>query len=251
MVAVEVHHRGLREPVDRVALDGLVGRRIERLRRRAKYLLIDVDGDLTLVVHLGMSGQLTVVEESAPRALHEHVTFRLEGSRRLRFVDPRRFGLVVVLATSTLAADRRFARLGPEPLEGNLSGQMLAEAALGRRASAKSYLMNPQVVVGVGNIYASEVLHRAGVHPCRSVRRIGVGSWERVAASVRDVLAEAIAAGGTSVSDYVDGDGRRGSFQRALEVYGRKGERCGRCDGTVRRIVQAGRSTYYCPRCQR
>jgi formamidopyrimidine-DNA glycosylase len=256
--------------VDAAALSRAArGRRVLALRRRSKYLLIDLEGGHTLVVHLGMSGRVTVVPRREPAALHEHVVFRLGGGERLRFVDPRRFGLVVALPTAALETDPRFTALGVEPLaeEGavrepsgaagdapparSLTGALLRDAARGRRGPVKPFLMDARVVVGVGNIYASEALFEAGIDPRRSVARIGAARWERLAAAVRAVLARAIAQGGTTLNDFVDGEGNSGYFQVSLAVYDREGEPCRRCGAAVRRLVQAGRSTYFCPRCQR
>jgi formamidopyrimidine-DNA glycosylase len=249
---VETRAPSLREPLDRRRLKRLLeGRRVEDLRRRAKYLLIDVEGDATLVVHLGMTGRLTVVAGDEPYAAHEHFVCRLDGGQRLRLVDPRRFGLAFALKRGELAGDRHFVHLGVEPLGGELTGGYLARQARGRRAPVKGYLMDARVVVGVGNIYASETLWRAGVHPRRSTARVAAATWERLAAEVQAVLGDAIAQGGTTLNDFADGDGNAGYFQVALAVYGREGEPCGRCGRDIRRLVQAGRSTFYCPGCQR
>jgi formamidopyrimidine-DNA glycosylase len=247
---VEVRVPALREPLDRRRLGALAGRRIERLRRRSKYLWIDFDADRTLVVHLGMSGRLTLVAAGEPREAHEHLALSLDGGERLRLRDPRRFGVAFVAATGRLAADRHFAALGREPLGEPLTGEDLAALATGRRGPVKSFLMDAGRLVGVGNIYASEALHRAGVRPDRSVARLSAASWGRVAESVVAVLEQAIREGGTTLNDFADGGGNEGYFQVSLAVYGRDGESCLRCDGTIRRIVQSGRGSYFCPRCQ-
>jgi formamidopyrimidine-DNA glycosylase len=262
---VEVRAPALREPLDAQALHrALAGRRVERLRRRSKYLLVDVEGGETLVVHLGMSGRLTLAPAAAEVEPHEHVSLSLASGRRLRFRDPRRFGLFFTLPTTEIATDRRFAHLGVEPLtavgatgddltndDGTFSGALLWRCARGRRGPVKTFLMDAQVVVGVGNIYASEALFRAGVHPKRSVARIAAARWEALAEAVRATLAQAIAEGGTTLNDFADGDGNSGYFQVSLAVYGREGEPCPRCGEAIRRIVQTGRSTFYCARCQR
>lgn len=249
---VTVRQRALREPVPAVRLAReLPGRRIEGLRRRAKYLLIDLEGGRTLVVHLGMSGRLTVAPAGAPVEAHEHVAFGLASGGRLRFRDPRRFGLVLLAATGRLERDRHFAHLGLEPLDGELTGERLAERARGRRGPVKPFLMDAGVVVGVGNIYASEALHAAGIHPRRSVARLSAVRWERLAVAVRETLARAIEQGGTTLSDFADGEGNAGYFQVSLAAYGREGEPCRRCGRPIRRIVQAGRGTFYCAGCQR
>ncbi len=252
ITGLTVRSGALREPVDEAALRaGTLGRRIEALRRRSKYLLIDLAGGSTLIVHLGMSGRLTVAPGAAPAEPHEHLAFALSGGERLRFRDPRRFGVVFARPTVGLDEDRHFRGLGPEPLAAGFAGGVLAAAARGRRGPVKPFLMDASVVVGVGNIYASESLHRAGVHPARSVARISRARWERLAESVVDVLSQAIAEGGTTLNDFADGAGNSGYFQVSLAVYDRAGEPCPRCAAPVRQSVHAGRSTYYCPRCQR
>jgi formamidopyrimidine-DNA glycosylase len=250
--SVAVRFPMLREPVPtRTLRRRLEGRRIERLRRRAKYLLVDVEGGSTLVVHLGMSGRLLVLGEEEPHAPHEHVVLTLGSGLTLRFRDPRRFGLLLALATDRVEEDRHFRHLGVEPLEPSFDGAQLAAGARGRSGPVKSFLMDAGVVVGVGNIYASEALHLAGVHPRRSVARLSSERFDRIAATVRDVLTRAIEEGGTTLNDFADADGEPGYFAVSLHVYGRAGEPCLRCGGTVRRIVQSNRSTFYCPGCQR
>ena len=249
---VEVRNPALREPVETARLRRRTqGRRVTALRRRSKYLLIDLEGERTVAVHLGMSGRLTLVPAEEPREPHEHVAFHLRSGRRLRLRDPRRFGLVFALPTAELAGDPHFIHLGVEPLEPGFSGEVLAQEAAGRRGPVKAFLMDARVVVGVGNIYASEALFRAGLHPARPVSRISGERWNRTAESVVAVLRQAIAEGGTTLNDFADGEGRSGYFQVSLSVYDREGSPCPACGRPVRRIVQAGRSTYYCPRCQR
>ena len=250
--AVRVHFPTLREPLCKRGLRRLEGRAITGLRRRAKYLLIDASGGKTLVLHLGMSGRLTLVDREAPREDHEHLGFELASGRRLRFRDPRRFGVAFVAATRDLDGDRHFRHLGVEPLAAGFDGALLADRARGRTAPVKSFLMDASVVVGVGNIYASESLYRAGIHPRRSVARIARRRFDRLAASVRAVLGEAIEQGGTTLNDFADGEGNSGYFQVSLDVYGREGEACpAGCGSRIRRVTISNRSTYYCPRCQR
>jgi formamidopyrimidine-DNA glycosylase len=276
---VEARAPALREPLDAAALAAdLGGRRVEAVRRRAKYLLVDVAGGHTLALHLGMSGRLTLAEAGsraggaadelaegaegaeageadgaaagAAPGRHEHLVIHLASGRRLRFVDPRRFGLAFSLPTAAIDADPHFAHLGVEPLSDGFDGAHLQAAARGRRGPVKPFLMDATVVVGVGNIYASEALFAAGVHPKRSVARIAPPRWRRLATAVRETLERAIAQGGSSISDFVDGDGRAGYFQVTFAVYDRDGLPCPRCATAIRRLVQAGRSTYYCPGCQ-
>ena len=258
--SVEVHEVRLRERVrSRLLSRHCSGRRIVRLRRRSKYLLADLEGGYTLVVHLGMSGRLTLAAPATSTEtpeLHEHVTFLLaprrasQGPQRLRFRDPRRFGLVLSLKTANLARDRHFAHLGVEPLSEALSGSFLAHRAAGRRAPIKSFLMDARNVVGVGNIYVCEALFRAGIHPFRSAGRIALERWETLAGAIVEVLTSAIEQGGTTLNDFSDGEGNPGYFRIALEVYGREGEPCRRCRRPIRRKVLSNRGTFYCPGCQ-
>jgi len=255
---VAVREPRLRERVRPRELAGLAGQTVRALGRRGKYLLIHLDGKKgcqTLVVHLGMSGRLTLAEGRAPDEPHEHVAIYLRSGAKLRLRDPRRFGLVRVVATDRLARDPHFAGLGLEPLAPeaaeDLAGTMLREAARGRRGPVKSFLMDAGVVVGVGNIYATEALFRAGIHPLRSVARLSPARWDLLAAAVVAVLRQAIGQGGTTLNDFADGEGRSGYFQVSLSAYGREGEPCGACGAAIRRIVQSSRSTFYCPRCQR
>jgi formamidopyrimidine-DNA glycosylase len=228
-----------------------VGRRVLGLRRRSKYLLADVEGGSTLLVHLGMSGRLCLAERSTPAEAHEHVVFGLASGRDLRFRDPRRFGLVKAQATDRLESSSLLQHLGVEPLSEEFDGARLRALADGRRGPVKTFLMDGRLVVGVGNIYATESLHRAGIHPARSVARIGEERWSRLANAVRAVLERAIADGGTTLNDFANGLGEQGYFQTRLLAYDRAGEPCETCGTFIRRLVQGGRSTYYCPSCQR
>lgn len=249
--AVSVWERRLRERVDAATLRRrLAGRRVLEARRRAKYLLLHVEAGSTLVVHLGMSGRLTLAPADAAREPHEHAALLLASGRKLRFRDPRRFGALFALPTASLATDRHFARLGVEPLGPDFSGDTLAAAARRRASSVKAMLMDATVVVGVGNIYASEALHRAGIHPLRSVSRISLERFGRLADTIVAVLGEAVTQGGTTLNDFADALGEAGDFQVSLAVYDREGEPCLRCGAGIRRLRQLGRSTYYCPRCQ-
>jgi len=249
---LDVHARSLREPISRRAFErAALGRRIERVRRRGKFLLVDLEGESTLVFHLGMSGRLTLAEASRPREPHEHLSLSLDGGERLRLRDPRRFGLALARPTRGLERDAHFARLGREPLDPPVDGVTLRALAAGRRVPVKNFVMDGRAVAGVGNIYATEALFRAGIRPTRSVTALTRASWDALAAAIVAVLREAIGSGGTTLNDFTDGAGARGEFQGALAVYGRAGETCGRCGGRVRRVVLGGRGTFYCPGCQR
>ena len=244
-----VRRRDLRWPVPRGLHRRLAGARVQALGRRGKYLLLHLDGD-SLILHLGMSGSLRLVPPDAPAGPHDHLDLLLEDGRRLRFNDPRRFG-AVLLAAGDGGRHPLLAGLGPEPLGPGFSGAHLHTLARGRRLPVKAFLMDGAVVAGVGNIYACEALHRAGIHPARAAGRIAARRYEALAAAVRRVLREAIRAGGTTLRDFTRADGRPGYFARRLRVYGRAGQACAACGGTVRRLVQGGRASYYCPGCQR
>lgn len=248
---LRVREPRLRERLDvRVLRRRLAGRRIVALGRRAKYLLFELEGGGLLAVHLGMSGRLLLVDPARPLERHDHVVVSLGSGRELRFHDPRRFGRLLALAAADLTRHPAFARLGPEPLNG-LDSAALRRAAAGRRGPVKGLLMDSRAVAGLGNIYASEALFRAGIDPRRSVRRIAERRWERLATSIVETLERAIAEGGTTLNDFADGLGSPGYFRVSLAVYGREDEPCTGCGRPVRRIVQAGRSTFFCPACQR
>lgn len=250
-VRVAVRDRRLRTPVAARTLGARVaGHRVLGLRRRSKYLLVDLDGDEVLVVHLGMSGRFVRESHTAPVLPHTHVIFELDDGFELRFQDPRRFGMLFVVRRERLARHPRLAGLGPEPLADDFTAALLRERAGRSRKPIKNVLMDAHVVVGVGNIYACESLHRAGIHPSTPAQRLGPERWRRLHAAVRDVLRRAVQDGGTTLQDFRDADGQYGEFQHRLQVYDRRGEPCRRCGRGIRRIVQAGRSTFYCPGCQ-
>jgi formamidopyrimidine-DNA glycosylase len=250
VLQVTVRERRMREPIDPRALARLRGSQWTGIRRRSKFLLLDTDGGWTLLVHLGMTGHLWVSEAGRPQRAHEHVVIALQGNRELRFADARRFGLVRVVKTRNVDRDRLLKGLGPEPLSEELGAEALYRSTRGRRQPVKSFLMDTRALAGIGNIYACEVLYRSGVHPKRAVGRIGRDAWDRLLQNLRLVLQEAIAAGGTTIRDFQNAEGDAGYFAVSLRVYGRAGEACSRCGARIRRIVQSGRSTFYCPHCQ-
>ncbi|MBN2231731.1 MAG: bifunctional DNA-formamidopyrimidine glycosylase/DNA-(apurinic or apyrimidinic site) lyase [Deltaproteobacteria bacterium] len=244
----------LREPLDMQALARLEGEAVTAVYRRAKYLLLEFAGcRLVLLIHLGMSGRLRLAPVCHPLAGHEHVDWELDNGNLLRLRDPRRFGLVKVaeiVAPGDLPAE--LDGLGPEPLEPEFTDSCLAAACRGRRRPIKNLIMDSRVVVGVGNIYASEVLHRAGIRPGIPAGDLRPARIARLVVAIRTVLTAAIAAGGTTINDFAGVDGREGYFSRELQVYARAGERCLRCRrGCIRREVLVGRASYYCPVCQR
>ena len=245
---VRVRNPRLRLPVPAELAQEVVGARLEAVRRRAKYLLLDF-AQGSVIVHLGMSGSLRVVAEEAPPGAHDHLDL-VFGAQALRLRDPRRFGLVVWQAGDALAHPW-LAGLGPEPLGEQFDGAWLHRITRGLRAPVKQVLMDPRRVVGVGNIYASESLFRAGIHPLQAAGEIGPRRYARLAQCVRETLEAAIAAGGSTLRDFVGGDGRAGYFQQQYFVYGRHGEPCRTCGGLVERVVCAQRATFFCARCQR
>jgi formamidopyrimidine-DNA glycosylase len=251
LLGITIRERRLREPIAARALARLRGATVTGIRRRSKYLLLDTDTGLTLLVHLGMTGQLWVADAGRAARPHEHVVIALDDGRELRFADARRFGLLRVLRSDRVDRDPRLKGLGPEPLDGALTGEGLHRATRGRRKPVKNFLMDTRAIAGVGNIYACETLHRCGLNPKRQVARIGLAAWDRLVVHLREVLNESLRAGGTTLRDFLNAEGDVGYFAVSLRVYDRAGKPCGRCGALIRRIVQAGRSTFYCPRCQR
>lgn len=250
---VLVRDTRLRFAVDTAVLTAHVqDRRILTVRRRAKYLLFDLEGDLVLMVHLGMSGKLNVMPAARPLLTHDHVIWELEDGRHLRFNDPRRFGMVLSFSREEEATHPRLVHLGAEPLDdAAFTGALLHTWTRGVAKPIKNFLMDGTRIVGVGNIYACESLFMAGVHPARAAGRVSAERCEALAAAVRTVLRKAIEEGGTTLRDFANAEGDAGYFAVSLQAYGREGLPCLRCGAPVARVVQAGRSTFYCPRCQR
>jgi formamidopyrimidine-DNA glycosylase len=241
----------LGRPLDVEAIRALtVGRRVLRLRRLAKYLLVDTDAGGALVVHLGMSGHLLVCPAAAPRAPHTHLVWRLDdGGRELRYVDPRRFGQVTTVLTGEEATLPELQLLGLEPLGRALTAARLAELLGASKRPLKTFLLDQTRVAGLGNIYVSEALFRARLHPSLP-SDAAVAAAPALRDAIRSVISRAIANRGTTIRDYTDASGREGRNQLVLQVYGREGEPCFVCGGRVRRQVDSGRSTFFCPRCQ-
>lgn len=242
----------LREPVSRALPRRLAGRRIRAVGRHGKYLLVDLDADLTLLSHLGMSGRwLLGPPGTAADLSHVHARFWLDDGRELAFQDPRRFGLLRLVATPRLERDPALAGLGPDPVLAPRSGAELATSARGLRVNVKGFLLDQRRLAGIGNIYASEILHGARVDPRRRAGALAVAEWDAIAAETARVLGAAIARMGTTFSTYRTLWNEPGSFAEELAVYDRAGEPCRRCGGRIRRVVQLQRSTYFCPGCQR
>jgi formamidopyrimidine-DNA glycosylase len=248
-IALPVRLRGGIVPADWLA--HAVGATVLGLSRRGKYLLADL-GRSTAVIHLGMSGRLAIVAAGAPCGPHTHLRLLLAGGDELRLVDPRRFGLAIVAERAVVAALPCLVELGVDALDGDVEPALVAAAARSR-TPVRSLLLDQTVVAGIGNIYAAEALARAGIHPLRPASALARRRVRRLAAEVKNVLAEALAAGGTTLEDggFADAAGNAGFFAVRLEVYGREGQPCTRCGASIRRQSAGGRSAFFCPRCQR
>jgi formamidopyrimidine-DNA glycosylase len=269
ILRAEARRPDLRFPLPEKFVERLQGRRILALSRRAKYLLADLDDGNVLVMHLGMSGSFRVRlgdneavpgefhNERSALAVHDHVVFHLEGAAGLASVtynDPRRFGFMDLVPRAGLEESRHFSGMGMEPLGNALDGGVLARLFEGKATPLKAALLDQKLVAGLGNIYACEALWQAGLSPRRSAGSVGGGKRaDALSASIRDVLSRAIEAGGSTLRDHRLADGSLGYFQHSFNVYDREGQDCRRpgCGGTIRRIVQSGRSTFMCPKCQR
>jgi formamidopyrimidine-DNA glycosylase len=267
LVKVETRRAGLRVPFPKNFAKRLTGRRVNALKRRAKYLLAELDGGETLVIHLGMSGRMAVYSEGGVRKLgqyvydaapegagsgkHDHVVFETDAPARIVFTDHRRFGLMTLVDTATLDDDKLFAGLGVEPLSNHFHADYLAAALKGKKTPIKSALLDQRVIAGIGNIYAVEALFRARISPKRLAGKVRRTEFPMLVEAIKQVLTESIAVGGSTLRDHRTPDGSLGSFQHHFQVYDREGEICPVCNGTVKRIVQAGRSTFYCPKCQK
>jgi len=247
VTAVRIYDRRLRWPVPRDLAKKLVGRVVDRIDRRSKYLLFRTSAG-TLIVHLGMTGSLRLYQRAPARRTHDHVDISFGSGRLLRYHDPRRFGAMLWSdATDTHAL---LSRLGPEPLEAAFTAEYLHRALRRRTGAIKPALMNSDVVVGVGNIYANEALFRAGIRPTVRANRVSKARCECLIVAVRETLGAAIARGGSTLRDYVDSDGQAGNFQLDYFVYGRAGQQCRVCGTTIRATRHGGRATTYCPACQ-
>jgi len=256
-----VNRPDLRWPFPPRMAERLTGARVLGLRRRSKYILADLDRGETLLIHLGMSGRMRVSGEGlglfhhahpAPEK-HDHVVLEMENGARVTFNDARRFGVMDLVPTAEVERHRLLAEIGPEPLGNSFHEAHLVAAFKGRMTPVKAALLDQKIVAGLGNIYVCEVLHRTGISPRRKAGRIAADRVAALVPAIREVLTEAIAAGGSSLRDHRQASGELGYFQHGFAAYDREGEACSTpgCGGTIRRIVQSGRSTFYCPLCQR
>jgi formamidopyrimidine-DNA glycosylase len=257
IVRADVNRPDLRWTLPHGLAARLTGARVEGFQRRGKYILMRLDGGVSVLLHLGMSGRI-VIGRAQPNVTppHEHLTLVTDDGWRAGFVDQRRFGSVDLIATAREDSHKLLAGLGPEPLDDGFTAAVLSEALTGRSTPIKAALLDQRTVAGLGNIYVCEALFRAHLSPRRLAHSVAGARAARLVPAIKATLAEAIAAGGSSLRDYVQPDGELGYFQHAWKVYGHEGEPCERCPGPpacagIRRIVQASRSTFYCPRTQR
>lgn len=257
----DVNRPDLRWPFPQNMAARLTQRRVLGLRRRSKYLLVDLEGNETLLIHLGMSGRMIVsgdplgqfVHQHPAPEKHDHVVFHMENGARITFNDPRRFGAMDLMVTSEADQHALLAVLGPEPLGNQFDETYLVKALAGRKSPIKSALLDQRIVAGLGNIYVCESLFRGGISPLRKAGQISSRRVSALEPIIRDVLTEAIEAGGSSLRDFRRADGELGYFQHRFDVYDREDQPCRKADciGQVRRVVQSGRSSFYCPTCQR
>ena len=264
---VETRRGGLRIPFPLRFVERLEGRKVKRLWRRAKYLLAELDSGETLVIHLGMTGRMSVYAEGrthkfgqyvyktappdAGHGKHDHVVMETDAPARIVFTDHRRFGLMTIVETAKLGEHKLFEGLGPEPLSGDFDAAYLSAALKGKKTPIKSALLDQRVIAGIGNIYACEALYHAHISPKRLAASVSGERAGALVTAIKKVLADAIKAGGSSLRDYAHTDGELGEFQHRFAVYDREGAPCPRCKTKIKRIVQAGRSTFYCPACQK
>jgi len=253
IMRADVRREGLRWPFpDRFAAR-LLGARVEGMQRRAKYILMALDSGESLLVHLGMSGKVTIDESGAVEPeKHDHVVLDMANGVRILFNDPRRFGALDLLETASLERHKLLAALGPEPLGNGFNADYFSARLKGRKTPIKSAMLDQKNVAGLGNIYVCEALWRAGIAPQTLGSALNPAQINMLVGHIRDVLAEAIDAGGSSLRDYRQANGELGYFQHSFKTYGREGAACLKpdCDGEITRITQAGRSSFYCPTCQ-
>ncbi len=261
IASAQVNRPDLRWPFPENMAARLTGQRVTALRRRSKYILADLSGGESLLIHLGMSGRMTVSgdplgqfhhDHPTPQK-HDHVVFDMDNGARITFNDPRRFGAMDLMDTAAADTHPLLAKLGPEPLGNAFDESYLADALKPRNAPIKSALLDQRIVAGLGNIYVCEALYRAGLSPKRRARNISRARAAALVPIIRDVLRDAINAGGSSLRDFRQADGELGYFQHSFDVYDREGQPCRTpgCTNTIHRIVQSGRSSFYCPSCQR
>ena len=256
IATVDQRRKDLRVPFPKGLKEKLEGRKIMRLARRAKYILIHLDNRDVLIIHLGMSGRMLITRDHTP-AKHDHLILHMKDGQQVAFNDARRFGLVYLLHEEAIDQHAAFKGLGPEPLGNDFSGPVLEQRLKGKKVAIKQALLDQRVVAGVGNIYACEALYEAGISPTRAAGKVAGEKAEALCLAIRSVLSRAIEAGGSTLRDHRQANGELGYFQHSFKVYDREGDGCAMCDcgtgkaGAIRRIVQGGRSTFYCPKHQK
>jgi len=254
IIRADVNRPDLRWPFPENMAARLTGKTVERLRRRSKYILADLSSGETLLIHLGMSGRMLISTAPHPEIeKHDHVVFHMQDDARVVFNDVRRFGAMDLAPTEAIADHKLLASIGPEPLGNAFDESYLVDRLKGKNTPIKNALLDQRIIAGLGNIYVCEVLLRAGVSPIRKAGQLPAATVRSLVPIIRDVLGEAIESGGSSLKDYRQADGELGYFQHSFRAYGREGKPCVTkgCRGTIERIVQAGRSTFYCAQCQR
>ena len=263
LVRVEQHRADLRFPLPPDFAQRLTGRRVEAIDRRAKYLVLRLDDGMVLLCHLGMSGRMVVTKSGKKEKLgafhhdvgkrdaHDHIVLHTDHGWTVTFNDPRRFGMMDLVSSNAMHEHKLLKHLGPEPLDAVFDAARLADLLKDKRTPIKAAILDQRLVVGVGNIYACEALHRAEISPKRLAGKVQGERSASLVVAIKDVLNAAIKAGGSSLRDYVQATGELGYFQHSFKVYDRKGEPCPRCKAPIKRLVQSGRSTFYCAKCQR
>lgn len=251
-VRVQNFRDNLRSPFPKDFAKNLEGRKVKSISRRAKYILIHLDNNTTLIVHLGMSGRMVVYPNLRNiQEKHDHVIFQDDIGREIVFNDPRRFGMMDIVNSDKISEHKSIRDLGLEPLEDSFNGKALFKILQGRKVAVKLAIMNANLVVGVGNIYACESLFRSGISPTRAANSLSLKECNKLAADIKIILLDAIKAGGSTLKDYVASSGEAGYFQHNFKVYGRENQPCTKCGSGIKRIVQGGRSSFFCAKCQK
>ncbi len=253
ILTVRCSGKRLRAPVPCTAMNNeLCGARITGLSRRAKYLILKTDGGSTLIIHLGMTGNMGIFEAASTTKKHDHVCWQLDNNTELRFNDTRRFGAVRLLPAQNARQEEKqfFAATGPEPLSRSCSAAYLCRQAAQRRIAVKKFIMDSHIIAGIGNIYANEALFRAGIHPERLAVSLSSREWQHLLTIIRKTLRHAIQCGGSTISDFVDASGESGYFQMNFQIYGKAGEGCSQCGHIICKEVIGGRASFFCPGCQ-
>ncbi len=252
--AITYNGKNLRSPVPiDLMRTQLTGKQIVKVERRAKYLLVHFDLETVLIIHLGMTGNLGIFPIGSTTARHDHLCWRLDNNLELRYNDTRRFGAIHLLQLPENASleETFFHKTGPEPLSENCSAQYLHTKATGRKQPIKTFLMNTEVIAGIGNIYANESLFKAGINPCRPAGKLSRKEWRTLLDNIRSTLNWAIECGGSTISDFINASGEKGYFQANFKVYGKTGLPCGNCLTPIKKIQLSGRASFYCPQCQK